>query len=114
MSDRDIDRTISRGLDWLASRQSRQGHWTAPEGRYPTAITALSATALLCEGSTTMQGKYSTNIQRAVNYLVKQCQQERPDRRPATTTATPMATASPCSSFPRCWERKKTPIAARS
>jgi len=71
VSERDIDRTISRGLDWLASRQSRQGHWTAPEGRYPTAITALSATALLSEGSTTMQGKYAVNIQRAVNYLVK-------------------------------------------
>jgi hypothetical protein len=70
VSDRDIDHTISRGLDWLASRQSRLGHWTAPEGRFPTAITALSATALLCEGSTTTQGKYSTNIQRAVNYLV--------------------------------------------
>jgi hypothetical protein len=70
LSDRDLDRTISRGLDWLASRQSRLGHWTAPEGSYPTAITALSATALLCEGSTTTQGKYSGNIQRAVNYLV--------------------------------------------
>ena len=32
VGDRDIDRTISRGLDWLASRQSRLGHWTAPEG----------------------------------------------------------------------------------
>jgi hypothetical protein len=69
-TDRDFDRTISRGLDWLATRQSRLGHWTAPEGRYPTAITALSATALLCEGSTTTQGKYATNIQRAVNYLI--------------------------------------------
>ena len=70
VSDRDIDRTIARGLDWLAARQSRLGHWTAPEGSYPAAITALSATALLCEGSTTTQGKYSANIQRAVNYLV--------------------------------------------
>ena len=68
--DRDVDRVVSRGLDWLASRQSRLGHWTAPSGMYPTAITALSATALLCEGSTTTQGKYSGNIQRAVNYLV--------------------------------------------
>ncbi len=68
--ERDLDRTISRGLDWLASRQSRLGHWTAPNGMYPTAITALSATALLSEGSTTTQGKYSANIQRAVNYLV--------------------------------------------
>jgi hypothetical protein len=70
VSDRDIDRTIARGLDWLASKQSRGGHWTAPEGRFPTAITALSATALLCEGSTTVQGKYSGNIRRAVDWLV--------------------------------------------
>jgi hypothetical protein len=72
VSDRDVDRTIAKGLDWLASKQSAgaTGHWQAPEGRFPTAITALSATALLCEGSTTMQGKYSQNIQHAVNYLV--------------------------------------------
>ena len=69
-SDKDVDRVISRGLDWLASRQSRLGHWTGPNGMYPTAITGLSSIALLSEGSTTTQGKYSANIQRAVNYLV--------------------------------------------
>ncbi len=70
-SKEEVNRVVGRGLDWLASRQTRQGNWTAPEGRYPTAITALSAISLLCEGSTTTQGKYSTNIQRAVNSLVK-------------------------------------------
>lgn len=69
-SEREIDRTISRGLDWLASRQSRLGHWTCPGGMYPTAITGLSAIALLSEGSTTTQGKYSSNIRLAVKYLV--------------------------------------------
>jgi hypothetical protein len=33
-------------------------------------MTALSGVALLCEGSTTTQGKYSPNIRRAVDYLV--------------------------------------------
>jgi hypothetical protein len=66
---KDIENKVSRGLDWLASRQSRTGHWTAPEGRYPTAITALAAMALLAEGSTTTQGKYASNITLAVNYL---------------------------------------------
>ncbi len=69
-ADKDAERIVGRGLDWLATHQSRLGHWTAPEGRYPTAITALSAMALLCEGSTTTQGKYSVNIRRTVNYLV--------------------------------------------
>ncbi|MEX0676433.1 MAG: hypothetical protein WD063_05125, partial [Pirellulales bacterium] len=47
-----VDRLISHGLDWIASTQSRLGHWSANDGRYPTAMTALAGTALLCEGST--------------------------------------------------------------
>jgi hypothetical protein len=65
------DAVIARALDWVANRQSRAGHWSANEGRYPTAMTALSGIALLCEGSTTTQGKYSSNIQQAVDYLVR-------------------------------------------
>lgn len=63
-------RAVDRGLDWLAGNQSRLGHWTARDGRYPTAMTALAGTALLCEGSTTTQGKYAPQIRRAVDYLV--------------------------------------------
>jgi hypothetical protein len=75
---KEIDRTVARGLDWLASRQSeRDGHWIAPGGLYPTAITALSATALLCEGSTTTQGKYAPNIRKAVDYLVDRASHNR-------------------------------------
>ncbi|HVX63849.1 MAG TPA: prenyltransferase/squalene oxidase repeat-containing protein [Pirellulales bacterium] len=65
-----VDRAVSRGLDWLANTQSRIGHWTANEGRYPTAMTALSGMAMLAEGSTTTQGKYAPNLRRAVDYLV--------------------------------------------
>ena len=64
--------TVDRGLRWLASTQSRIGHWEAREGRYPTAMTALAGMALLAEGSTTTQGPYARNIRRAVDYLVGQ------------------------------------------
>ena len=75
---KEVDRTIARGLDWLAARQSeRDGHWIAPGGMYPTAITAMSATALLSEGSTTMQGKYASNIRKAVDYLVDRASHNR-------------------------------------
>jgi len=77
VNEKELDRTIARGLDWLASRQSTHGHWTAPEGRYPTAITAMSAAALLCEGSTTTQGKYASNIRRAVDYLVDRAEKNK-------------------------------------
>ncbi len=66
----DVDRAIARGLDWLAAHQSRIGHWTANGDAYPTAMTALAGTAMLCEGSTTTQGKYAPNISRAVEYLI--------------------------------------------
>lgn len=68
--DEKTDRVVTRGLDWLANTQSRLGHWSANEGRYPTAMTALAGMALLGEGSTTTQGKYSPQIRRAVDYLV--------------------------------------------
>jgi hypothetical protein len=68
--DAKLAKVISRGLDYVANTQSRQGHWAANEGRYPTAMTALAGMALLAEGSTTTQGKYAENIQKAVEYLV--------------------------------------------
>jgi hypothetical protein len=61
---------VHRGLEWLASTQSRVGNWTAKNGAYPTAMTALAGSALLCEGSTTTQGRYQENIRRAVDYLI--------------------------------------------
>jgi hypothetical protein len=66
----DVDRVVSRGLDWLAAHQSRLGHWSAQDGHYPTAITALAGIAMLCEGSTTTQGKYAAHVRKAVDYLV--------------------------------------------
>jgi hypothetical protein len=66
----DLDRVVNRGLDWLASRQTRLGSWSANNERYPTSMTALAGIAFLCDGSTTTQGKYAPNIRRAVDYLV--------------------------------------------
>lgn len=68
--DPDVRRSVDQGLQWLASQQSRLGHWTANNNRYPTAMTAMAGMALLCEGSTTTQGKYASNVRRAVDYLV--------------------------------------------
>lgn len=66
-----VRRVVDGGLDWLAFNQHKLGHWTA-QGRYPTAMTALAGLAMLCEGSTTTQGKYAENLRRAVDYLVRQ------------------------------------------
>jgi len=74
-ADGDVDRAVERGLQWLAGHQSRIGHWTAAGDRYPTAMTALAGAALLCEGSTATQGRYASNISRAVEYLVNRSRQ---------------------------------------
>ena len=63
-------RVVDRGLQWLAARQSRLGHWTARDGKYSTAMTALAGMAFLAEGSTTTQGKYAPRIRRATDYLL--------------------------------------------
>ena len=69
-SPREVGRVVSRGLEWIAQQQSRRGRWTANYGRYPTALTGMAGIALLCEGSTTTEGRYSANVRRAVDYLV--------------------------------------------
>ncbi len=73
-ADAELNRTIAKGLDWLAAHQSPSGHWTAGAGQfggsYPTSMTALAGIALLCEGSTTTQGKYAPELRKTVEYLV--------------------------------------------
>src|SRR5262245_27658293 len=63
-----IEQAIEKGLRWVARSQSSLGHWTA--GGYPTAMTALAGTALVASGSTTIQGPYSKNIRKTVDYLL--------------------------------------------
>src|SRR4051794_25389474 len=61
---------VDMGLQWLAKNQYRDGHWDAPGGSHPIPMTALAGMALLAEGSTMTQGKYSKEIENAVEYLL--------------------------------------------
>jgi hypothetical protein len=65
---------VRKGLDYLAKTQHRDGHWEANGGQYPVTMTALSGIALLMEGSTIREGKYSDNIRKAVDWLMDRCQ----------------------------------------
>ena len=69
VSDEELNRAVTKGLEWLASCQSRRGHWDA-EGMYPSAMTGMAGIALLAEGSTTTQGKYAPNVRAAVDFLI--------------------------------------------
>lgn len=62
---------VEAGLQWLAKNQARDGHWDVPPGgSHPIPMTALAGMAFLCEGSTMTQGKYSKEIELAVEYLL--------------------------------------------
>jgi hypothetical protein len=66
--------TIQKGLDFLARNQKRDGSWDGTNGQYPVAMTGLAGMALICEGSTVREGKYSRNIRRARDWLMLQAQ----------------------------------------
>ncbi|MDA1231058.1 MAG: terpene cyclase/mutase family protein, partial [Planctomycetota bacterium] len=71
-ADDKVDAAVRQSLDFLASpsMQKRQGYWEANQGQYKVAMTALVGTAMLAEGSTTTSGRYSKEIQLAVDYLL--------------------------------------------
>ncbi len=69
ISQSDLDRVVTRGLDWLEANQSRRGSWDA-NGNYPSAMTGMAGLALLAEGSTATQGKYASCVRDAVEFLV--------------------------------------------
>jgi hypothetical protein len=66
-----VKAAVSKGLDYLAREQRRQGYWEANGGQYKVAMTALAGNAMACEGSTTTRGKYAENISRAVDFLIE-------------------------------------------
>src|SRR5262245_34783947 len=65
---------VRKGLDWVAKAQARDGHWEATGGQYPTSMTGLAGMALLMEGSTLRDGRYSQNVRRAVDWLMERAQ----------------------------------------
>lgn len=69
-----VDAVVQKGLDWLKRNQAPDGHWEAQGGQYPTSMTALAGMAMLMEGSTLREGKYSDNLVRAVDWFMKRSQ----------------------------------------
>ncbi len=61
---------VNKGLDWLVKQQHPDGHWEAAGAQYPLTMTGISGMALLMEGSTIREGKYSQNIRKAVDWLL--------------------------------------------
>ncbi len=65
---------VDKGLKWLADQQKSDGHWEANQGQYPSVMTALAGMAMLMEGSTLREGKYTDKIRRAVEWFLERPQ----------------------------------------
>lgn len=63
---------IDKGLKFLVRSQGRDGAWRSAGryGRYPVAMSSLAGLALLMDGNSTTQGRYSPQVDRTAQYLV--------------------------------------------
>jgi hypothetical protein len=61
---------LERGLQWLARNQGPQGNWESND----LGLVALGALAFLAAGHTPGHGKYGQNIDRALDYVLKNAQ----------------------------------------
>ena len=69
-SKKDVEACVERGLEYPKREQKPDGHWEAPGGQHPTAMTALAGMAFLMEGSTLREGKYVEQLKNAVKYVI--------------------------------------------
>ncbi|MFK7817233.1 MAG: prenyltransferase/squalene oxidase repeat-containing protein [Planctomycetaceae bacterium] len=70
--DKRVRQAVTKGLDYLArEQQESQGYWEANGGQYRVAMTALAGLAMLAEGSTPNEGKYATNVRKALDYILE-------------------------------------------
>jgi hypothetical protein len=74
--------TVSKGLEYLAKNQCKDGHWEGDDGKHPVAMTGLVGLALLMEKEAPRSGrervlppaKYLANIRKAADWLIDKSQ----------------------------------------
>ena len=66
---------VERGLAWLAAHQKADGSYTG-DGMSPHAgITALAGLAFMQAGNLPGRGKYGSNVQRCLDFILNSCQE---------------------------------------
>jgi prenyltransferase beta subunit len=69
-----VQKSVNKGLDWLAEAQGQDGNFpnSADGQHYPVAMTSLAGMAFLASGNTPSRGPYAENIHRAMLYVMDQ------------------------------------------
>jgi hypothetical protein len=70
----EVDPIIDKGLEWLKRSQQADGRWEAQGGAYPGAMTGLAGMAMLMEGSTLREGKYSDSLVKCTKWFMDRAQ----------------------------------------
>ena len=66
-----IDDSVSRGLEWLASKQQEDGSFEGIDAGQP-AVTGFCLMAFLAKGESPVDGKYSERLSKSIDYMVSQ------------------------------------------
>jgi hypothetical protein len=83
-------RSIDKGLSWLASRQNDDGSFGSGPYRGNVGICGLAGMALMAGGSTPGRGPYGKEVNLAIDYILTNAQQSGFIAEPASTTHGPM------------------------
>ena len=72
-----LNRSIDRGLKWLASQQKNDGSFGSGSqyGRH-VGITALAGLAFVSDGSVPGRGPYAKNVENCLDFILKSCSQQ--------------------------------------
>lgn len=65
------DEAVRRGVQYLVRNQGRNGSWVSSRQNYPCTMTAMAGLALMAAGNTPTEGPYADNVNRAVQYLLR-------------------------------------------
>ncbi len=76
-----IDKSIDRGLEYLAKSQKKDGLFPGRHGK-TTAIAALTGMAFLAKGNTPGLGPYGENINRCIDLVLKSEQTKGREKKP--------------------------------
>jgi len=68
-----LDASTSRGLAWLARKQSPDGSFGDDRWGRSVAITALAAIAFMADGNLPGRGPYGENVERALKHVLENC-----------------------------------------
>src|SRR5262245_38254877 len=68
-------KSVSRGLTWLATHQKPDGSFGGEEMAPRVAITALAGLAFMQAGNLPGRGKYGDNVSRCLDYVLNNCQE---------------------------------------